>query len=427
MLNKYDFFDSADVTDNQLLIPQYRGNSIVNLMSSIRIARGGKSSAKSSALVHPELSSLPASEIAGSKNIILLVIDGLGYEFLKRHGKKSFLYSRLRSRMTTVFPTTTSSAIATFVTGLSPQEHAITGWFMYLKEVGIVSAILPFCPRNGGVPFGRRLAEKIFDQPVIYDSIKARSFIVMPTTIVNSDYTVANSGRAKRIGYTKSRKSENPSDLKGMFKAIHKAIRSPGKTLGKTPGKTYVYAYWPDFDTTCHTFGPSSKKALSHFKKMDKLIGGFLRSLEATSTTVIITADHGQIATRASHVVRVRNHPLLKDALILPLCGEQRAAYCYLHPGKARQFERYVKKKLGAVCSIHKSQSLVKKGLFGAGFGVGKVHPKLLDRIGHYILIMKDDYIIADALAGRKEHIFKGIHGGLSKEELFVPLIVAQA
>ena len=40
-------------------------------------------------------------------------------------------------------PPTTSAAITTFATGLAPQQHAVTGWFMHLKELGAVSTILP--------------------------------------------------------------------------------------------------------------------------------------------------------------------------------------------------------------------------------------------------------------------------------------------
>ena len=53
-----------------------------------------------------------------------------------------------------------------------------------------------------------------------------------------------------------------------------------------------------------------------------------------------------------------------------------------------------------------------------------KPNKKLFDRVGDYVLIMKENYIIKDSLAGRKVERNKGNHGGLSSQEMFVPLIV---
>ena len=121
--------------------PNYQNGSIVNLMSSIKEVLGGKSRYK-------PLDIFDFSNIS-KKNIVLIVIDGLGYNYLTKYGKDSFLYKNLKGKMTSVFPATTASAMTTFSTGLAPQQHALTGWFMYLKEIGAVSVILPFTSRAG--------------------------------------------------------------------------------------------------------------------------------------------------------------------------------------------------------------------------------------------------------------------------------------
>ena len=35
------------------------------------------------------------------------------------------------------------------------QQHAVTGWFVWLRELGSVAAILPFIPRGGGLGYAR--------------------------------------------------------------------------------------------------------------------------------------------------------------------------------------------------------------------------------------------------------------------------------
>ena len=56
-------------------------------------------------------------------------------------------------------------------------------------------------------------------------------------------------------------------------------------------------------------------------------------------------------------------------------------------------------------------------------FGLGKPHPQLAQRIGDYVLLMKENYIIKDFLLGEEEHFSIGNHGGLSEDEMYVPLI----
>jgi hypothetical protein len=144
------------------------------------------------------------------------------------------------------------------------------------------------------------------------------------------------------------------------------------------------------------------------------------KKLEGTNSIIILTADHGQINTPLEKTLMLKDHPKLLECLSNALSGEPRAAYCYVKQSKKNQFERYIKTKWGKICELHKSEDLVKKNYFG----LYKPNPKLLDRIGDYVLILKDDYSIKDFLIGEKKTFHLGRHGGLSKEEMYVPLIV---
>ena len=128
-------------------LPNYNGGSIVNLMSTILNVYGERS-------VYEPLKTLNAAALRNSTNIILFVIDGLGYEFLKKHIEGSALAEFPVRKITSVFPSTTATAITTFATGLAPQQHAVTGWFMHLKELGSVVKVLPFTPRQDDLAKG---------------------------------------------------------------------------------------------------------------------------------------------------------------------------------------------------------------------------------------------------------------------------------
>src|SRR6185436_17335693 len=98
----------------------------------------------------------PAQEVGDARNIVLLIVDGLGDNYLQRRGAGSELARRRRASLTSVFPSTTASAITTSYTGRTPLEHGLTGWFTYFGEAGCVSAALPFRSRGDYASLARR-------------------------------------------------------------------------------------------------------------------------------------------------------------------------------------------------------------------------------------------------------------------------------
>ncbi len=383
-------------------LPDYNGNSLVNLMSSLGRAMGVEINDYS------VLSSLSPDEINQNKNIVLLVIDGLGYDYLLNHAKGSVLQQHLKSRMTSVFPSTTASAITTFMTGQAPQQHGLTGWHTYLKELGCVTAVLPFRPRVGCMGFDNQHIDiqQLYGLTSMFDMIDRPAYIVMPEWIIHSEYTSVHSGSARPYGY---------NSLTQCFQYIDKTIKD------SAPSK-YIYAYWPDFDRLCHEFGCHSSQVKTHFAALDEAFEILLGSIKGTNTCVIVTADHGFIDTEASRVISLSHYPVMQDALVLPLCGEPRVAYCYVHPDKQQSFIDCAKSELVDYAELLPSKQLIEQGYFGQG----AVHPRLSDRIGHYTLLMKENYVFKDRLIGESPFINIGVHGGTSQQEMYVPLIVAQ-
>src|SRR5215213_6483005 len=99
----------------------YDGGGLVNLMASIVAGRGG-------APRHPLLAALPIEDISNARNVLLLIVDGLGDGYLQRRGAGGELARRRRAAITSVFPPTTAAAITTSYTGCTPLEHGLTGW-----------------------------------------------------------------------------------------------------------------------------------------------------------------------------------------------------------------------------------------------------------------------------------------------------------
>jgi hypothetical protein len=376
--------------------PDYT-NSIVNLMSSIGRAFGRKSGYK-------ELKQLPSGELKSSRNIVLLVLDGLGYNYLI--SKNAGLKKHLRGKITSVYPPTTASAITTFMTGVAPQQHASTGWFVHLKELGVVAKILPFSPRAGGKEFTNYdiKIEQILDAKGFSEGLKAKSYIIQHKRVLSSSYSKAYAKKAKMLGY---------STFDGLLRQIK-------KVMGLHNKRKYVYAYWPMLDSIGHKYGIGSRKAERHFKDIDRKIMSFAKSLKGTGTSLIITADHGMVDCPENKMIDLEKHPKLVECLTLPLSGDSRTAYCYVHPAKCRQFEKYVKTKLGKCCRLYRNTELIRQNYYG----LFEPNPKLIERTGDYVLVMNDNHKIRDNILDQKREFYFGNHGGDSADEIFVPLIV---
>ena len=381
-----------------MYLPDYEKSSLVNFMGNILASMGAKP-------IYKPLENFDNSALSNSKNVVLIVIDGLGYEYLQTYGKDTFLGKNLMRKLTSVFPSTTASAITALQTGLSTLEHAMTGWFVYLKELGTASVILPFKPRYGDYSFGKMdiKAEEIFNFKNIFDKINRKSFHIIPRFILNSEFSTFVGGKAERLGY---------KTLQGFINQINKVIKNNDEPK-------FIYAYWSKFDTLSHENGTKSKKVHKHFLEIDAAISALKKTQKNNDTTIFITSDHGFLDTEKSKTLYMKDHPKLHETLILPLCGEPRVPYCYVKPSKENQFLNYINEKLKNVCHLFKSEELIEKNFFGLHYE----NPKLRDRIGDYILIMKDNYVFKDAVTSEEINSFIGYHGGTSKQEMFVPLI----
>lgn len=386
-----------------MILPDYHGGSIVNLMASIGGALGSENP------IYAPLRQLEPAALAEARSIVLLVVDGLGYEYLTRAGAGGALHRHLRGRITSVFPSTTATAITAFLTGLAPQQHGLTGWHTYFREVGVIAAVLPFRARYGGPSLseaGIGLPALLGPRPLA-NRLRVPSHVVSPERIIHSEFNRAYSGVAQRHGY---------NAVGELFTAVERLLRQGSE-------RKYIYAYYPDIDALGHEHGIGSRAVADLFAELDAAFGRFLAAIAGTGTAVVVTADHGHIDSGPERVIELDDHPGLAETLVLPLCGERRAAYCYVHPDREKQFLDYVATELGRYASLHASADLLRQGWFG----LGQPHPRLLERIGHYTLVMKENYAIKDWLPSERHHVHIGVHGGVSEQEMYVPLIVASA
>ncbi len=390
------------------MLPDYSGGSLLNLVSSIAVACGPRPLAPERAPRHPTLRDLPPAELAQAKNVVLVIVDGLGDAYLLRRGAGGDIAQRRRSAITTVFPSTTASAITTTYTGLPPLEHGLTGWFTYFGAAGCVSSALPMRTRGEDLPLRARgvTPEEIYRAPALFDTFAVRPIVVSYRAIIGSDYNLHHCGRAERRAY---------DTLDGLVAETEAAVKSG-------PERKFVYVYWPNYDTVSHRHGSKSREAEAEFAAIDAAFGRLLGRLAGTESIVLLTADHGFIDSAPAESVELHDCPGLQALLRFPLCGERRAAYCHVQEGRVAEFMARAADWLDGRADVRASRELVEEGWFGSG----NPHPRLAERVGDVTLVMRGHQTIKDWVPGESRHLHIGNHGGTSEDEMLIPLVVAR-
>ena len=379
----------------------YSGGGIFNLMQSIAQACGVPAPGCA------PCAALPVKQLAETRHIVLIVVDGLGLPALEKLPESSRLRRHLIGSLSSVFPSTTASAITTFMTGLAPSQHGLTGWHVQLAEIGQMLAILPITVRGRGEALAapvEDLPPRLFPYPTLFQQMTRESFVIAPQRIAGSPFNAWHARGASTRAY---------ATLPELFGNLSDLL-----TDAATP--RYIYAYYPDLDSVSHHFGCASEQAVEVLFALDKAFEAFLATVEGVDASLIVTADHGFIDSPPERVVCLDDHRQLAAWLAQPLSGERRVAYCHAADGHRAEFSDYIRQNLAHCTELHASADLIRAGWFGPP----PYHPQLAARVGDYTLVMKDNWTITDWLPGEKRYQLIGVHGGVSREEMRVPLVL---
>lgn len=365
----------------QILYPDYHRCSL-NLISSIGQFFGLQSAF------------LPLQELSGiikptHKNIILLVLDGLGsHSLMELLGDDSFLSQHKLCDLSAVFPSTTVAATTSLRTGLPPAQHGWLGWTMFFpalqQSVDVFSNQVQFS--------GEQVAP--------YHA--GRHFL--PTIEIIQQ--INNKGKAQ--GYAVSAHD-------ALFAKDMDRLSTVLLDLCGQPEQKYIYAYFNQPDADMHDTGVNSQQTRLTAKALDKQINRLADSLPQDSL-LLITADHGLLDTSP---VYVSDHKALASALIMPPVLEPRAAALYVKPDQTETFPALFKQAFGQDFQLIKSQAAVEQGLFGLAPNL----PDLLSYLGDYLALAVGDKALYHH---RGQKALVGMHAGLTRREMIVPLIVAK-
>jgi hypothetical protein len=402
----------------EFVYPEYAGNSILNIPSGLCQLLGIPGFGANA--LNPMILEPLGDHV---RRVVLVLMDALSLNRLQRFIQEGItpIWGKLMQEgvlapLTSIIPSTTSAALTSLWTGRGAVEHGIMGYEMWLKEYGIVANMVFHSPMSFRDDSGslRRAGfdpETFLSLPTLGSHMSAHGVKVFAF----QHHSIARSGLSQMLY----------KDVKVYSFGTAADLWINGRQLleSNLEERFYAWIYWGEVDHLSHRYGPDDERTVEEFVNFSQAFERlFLHRLSSTArrdTVLILTADHGQIATRLDNQRDLRHHPGLTRRLHLLPTGENRLMYLYLRPGHVQAVRDYIEQTWREQFKFIDPLAAVQSGLFG----FGRPHPHLRDRIGDLIAIARGDAYLWWA---EKENQLMGRHGGLSPDEMLVPFLAVR-
>ena len=388
---------------NDFIFPEYNGKNFINIINSIKHNFGINDGIT---LENKKIKKI----LLNKEKVVFILVDAFGWKFYKSVREDSKFFKEIRKRgieekITSQFPSTTTAHVTSVITGKDVSTHGFFEWFTYDSKINEV--FTPFL-------FDYEGKEEILPKDNLFKELKENgvcSTIITPNYINNSYYSRELFKDGKVKGY---------DSVEEMFDILLQGIK-------KDKGKNFYYIYYPQIDSIGHEYGMSSYKAYFEINNFIKALDNFYNNVldkGVNEGIFILSADHGQMEIKdriyLNELIPNIDEYMLKDSKgksIVPV-GYNRDMFLYIK----KEFEIYVyellKEKFKDKGEIYLVKDLIDKGVF--------INPSetFLSRMGNNVIIPYDGYGVWWFEKGKYEISLKGSHGGLTKDEMEIPLLI---
>lgn len=325
------------------------------------------------------LARLAEMQNAHGKNRLVIVLDGMGVAVMEKLlDKAGFFRRRLSAVETAVIPATTVAATTAYRTGKMPWETGFIGWAQYFAETDeVIELFLNTNLYTGEISKMSQHTNTLPCKTVVQamnDSGRT-AFEVMPAFA--------------------------PDGFDTFDAWLNRVVE-----LCNTNTDAYIYAYWPEPDSTLHYLGVGDT-ARNLLRDMEYHIESALGQI-TNPTDVLITADHGHTDIET---VFIDDYPDVFACLLHPLSLETRCVSLFIKPEYVQIFPELFNKHFG------KYFKLVTKTEFETDYLHAK-HP--VHFVGDYVALAIDKY---DLKQRPDTLILKSHHAGITPAELEIPII----
>jgi hypothetical protein len=330
---------------------------------------------------------LPAP-VVGARSVVLLVLDGLGWQALQHHRDRMPVTASLEGGpVTTVVPSTTAAALTSISTGLPPARHGIFGYRM--RVGGAVLDVLRW-----RVPQGRPPAP---DQVTTVPAFLGQPVpVVTRADFARTGFTEAHMRGARFKGWrTKSTLVEH---VRGLV----------------AEGEPLIYAYYDGVDKVAHEYGLRDRYFPAELIQTDRLVDDLLDALP-TDVTLLVTADHGQVSF--DDWIPVES----LGPMAVAYGGDARFRYLYARGGAEARLLAAAQELVGDRAWVFSRDQLVDEGWLGPEPPPGDMRK----RVGDVALAARGACAFVDPTWALETRLVAG-HGSLTADEMLVPLVAGR-
>ena len=334
-------------------------------------------------------------ELPTAPRVVLLLVDGLGQRQLARNAADApYLCSLTQRTLTCGVPSTTATSLTSLGVGLPPGAHGVVG---YTSRIPGTDRLLNALRWDDSVD-----AEEWQPHPT---ALAAAARAGVATTVVNkrafegSGLTLASQRGAEFVA----------ADSAGERLAA--AARIAG---ADTPSLVYVYD--SDLDATGHARGCRSEAWRHQLATVDAFAQR-LREAIPSDAALLVTADHGMVDVDPHDRVDVDAEPDLREGVTL-LGGEARFRHVYCRAGAVDDVAARWRARLGEQALVLTREEAVAEGWFG------QVRHDVEPRLGDVVVACLGSVAVMSTERFPFESRLVGLHGSLTPEEMYVPLLL---
>src|SRR5438876_11374897 len=402
--------------------PDYDGGSLLNVAVTVPDPRGARDDTDP-----PPLRALDPDLRKGVRQVVVVLADGLGTAQLRAlcaAGDTPFIASLLARaevrdgaqliEATTIFPSTTAAAITTLNTARTPQEHGNLAYFVWLEEFAQVTRVLRWGPgvnRRGSYFDDQRIDPREYVKvPSVHARLRQRggaSWVIEPEIFHNEAMTRMHAAEAAFAGYYL------PSSMSVRLRDLLEQ-----RPWGDAPA--YVYAYWAGIDSVAHVSGPQSRDHATEAALFDRALERALASRPPGETPGLLTADQGHACTDPNKLIDLVGDEQLRSLLRNPIAGEPRLAF--LHTDQPDRVKQHLDRRYPETFFFIDREEAIAAGLFGRG------DPEIVrERVGEVLAMLGGERAASIVKVDGQTFRHRGSHGGMTPEEMRIPILAWRA
>ncbi|MDD2921194.1 MAG: alkaline phosphatase family protein [Anaerolineales bacterium] len=356
--------------------------------------------------------------------VVMFFVDAFGWRFYERFQDAAFIKRIAKhgkiEKLTSQFPSTTAAHVTTMHTGLPVGESGVHEWYHYEPSVDRIVAPLLFSfagtSERDTLNKVKAKPEDLYPQGIFYPELKKMGVDAFNFGL--RDYTPS----------TFSKVAMKDAELRS-FKTLSEALVNMGALLKEQKKPTYIQLYFDKIDSLAHEYGPAAPQTEAEIETFLLIMEYYFERVFKGKKKILfmMTADHGMCEVSPQATTYLNIDPEFKGFerfvrknrkgnLLIP-AGSARDMFLYIKDDMLDEAQAFLAKRLEGKADVVKTEALINKGYFGE-----KISARFRERVANLVVLSYRHRAVWWYEKDKYEMKYFGHHGGLTPQEMEIPL-----